>query len=152
MAAYFGQANLENFLGTATVLALFDDNNTGVVNTTALNDIAAQASARLDGKLARVYSGPFPIAQTPLPENIVHAALLYGKYFAYQRRPEYVKQYGDRPLKEANEFAQELCEATELMADYLGQPLPQNVGTIVNNAGPRLIIDGTDGSYSGGDF
>jgi len=150
--AYIGQADLEYFLGVATVFELFNDNNAGVVSVNAVNQVCSLASARLDGKLARVYTGPFPVTQQPVPDNIKMGTLLYAKALAYQRRPEYVKQYKDAPMKEADAFAEELCQAREYIPDYLAQPTPANVGTIVSDGSPRIIADGPDGANNGGDY
>jgi hypothetical protein len=149
---YFGQANLENLMGRATVLAIFDDDGNGTVNQAALREVAHLASAWLDGKLARVYAGPFPIVLNPLPENVVLGALMYGKHLAYQRRPEYAKIYGEGPKKAAEDFADQLCEAKELLADYLGTLDPSNEGGLVLDNGPRMTVDGSDGTHNGGDF
>ena len=150
MALYITQADLEGFIGPTVVAAIFDDDNSGAVSQTALTEILTLACFRVDAKIARVYSGPFPL--TTVPQMVKHAALLFAKALSYERSTEYVRQYGDAPMKAAKEFIEEVCEARAYLTDNAGQPVPLNVGGIVTNSGPRVLVDSPDGTSNGGDF
>jgi hypothetical protein len=153
---YIVQADLENALSPSTILAIFEDQNTGAVNTTALNDICARATARVDSWIAAVYDGPFPITQSPVPAMCKELALEYGVAFCFERHPEYVRTFGELPRaerwKRADELGLRLQKAVQRMPDYTAQPKPRNVGGIVYDSGPRTIVDSADGTRNGGDF
>ncbi len=150
--AYIQQSDLEALLSAPVVLAIYDDQNTGAVNQAVLNEILQLASSRVDSYLATVYAGPFPITQFPIPTMIKDAALAWARAFSFERHSEYVRQHGKTPRKEAEDLCTRLTEAREYLTDYLAQPQPSNTGGIVLNNGPRMLVDGIDGTYNSGDF
>lgn len=157
LVAYLVQDDLESALSPSTVLALYDDENKGVVNQTALNAVLTRASRWVDSYLARVYVGPFPVSQLPVPEIIKDAAIEFAIAFSFERHPEYVQTYGEQyragtRFKRACEMMDRICQGQQEIPDWNLQPKPRNVGGIITSAGPRTIIDSPDGSVNGGDF
>lgn len=154
---YITQYDLENALSPDTVLALFNDQNIGAPYMPALLAVLVRASTEVDSYLARVYKGPFPVAQTPIPEAVKNCALEFAIAFSFERHPEYVHTYGEAyrsttRYKRACEMAERLATGLQEIPDWNLQPKGQNVGGIIVFAGPRTIIDGIDGTNNGGDF
>ena len=85
--AYLTQTDLENHFGAQRVLTLYDDDNSGTVNATALAAILATASDLTDGTIARSYTGTFPMA-SPQPVLCKEAATLYAMVLSLSK-PEF---------------------------------------------------------------
>lgn len=151
---YFTLADAVAFIGLQTMQAIVNDENIGgnKIDVPTFNRLANLACTRVDGFLKRVYPGPFPIVQTPIPANIQTAALLWFKAMAYERHAEYTRQYGSGPRKEAMEFCEDLTDSKEWLADLVVGAPPANAGGIVTNNDPRVMVDGADGRRNSGDF
>lgn len=61
--SYFSQADLEGIIGKAAMLACFDDDGNGFINQTYFAECQALSDGDVDGALALVYPGPFPVFQ-----------------------------------------------------------------------------------------
>jgi Protein of unknown function (DUF1320) len=155
--AYIAQADLENALSPQTILAIFQDDLTvGTPSAAAMADVCARASAMVDSWLAPVYTGPFPIVQSPVPAMCKELALHYAVAFSFERHPDYVRTFGEAPRAErwrrADEMGARLQAAVLRIPDYVADPVPANVGGLVYDTGPRTILDAADGTSHGGDF
>lgn len=155
--AYIDQTDLEAALSPATVLALFNDQNEGVVYTPALLAVLTRASTEVDSYLARDFKGPFPVPQTPVPAVIKNCTVEFAIAFSFERHPEYVHTYGEQfrgttRYKRACEMAERLATGLQETPDWVLQPRGGDVGGIIFSAGPRTITDSPDGTYNGGDF
>jgi hypothetical protein len=152
--AYWNQTQLEQLIGQATVLACFDDFNKGAADPGSIALVQELSDAKIDGALATEYpDGKFPIDAPPA--LVVHASLMYGRYLAYQRRPEYVKMYGEQPFLDAKSEIDRMVNAREYLTDALGSSIaikPDNVGGVFVDNGPRIIVDNPDGSRNSGDY
>lgn len=153
---YASQGDLEHLLSPATVRALYDDGN-GTVNQEALKGVLNRASRQVDSYLARVYKGPFPCTQVPVPELIKAVTLEFAIAYSFERHPEYVHTYGEAfraksKMESAREMAERCCNGLQEITDWAGQAQAGNIGGIVISEGPRTIIDGPNGEYNGGDF
>jgi phage gp36-like protein len=156
MALYIAQTDLESALSPQTVLALFDDTNTGVVSSVALAAVLTRACANVDSFLARTFTGPFPIQGTP-PALVVEAAIEFAKAFAFERHPDYVRTFGQNynaasQYERALALMERVADALQQLPDWAANIKPKNVGAIVYSAGPRMIVDSPDGTSNGGDF
>lgn len=154
---YALKKDLESILSPATVLALFDDDARGSANVEAILDTLDRASREVDSYLARVYTGPFPVTQKPVPSVIKYATLDFAVAFAFERHPEYVHTYGEvyrasSRYKRACERMDRLCQGQQEIPDWALQTKPMNVGGIIRYEGPRTIISTYDGEDRGGDF
>ncbi len=154
---YIDQSDLENALSPATVVQLYNDVNQDAVYAPALLGVLKRASGEVDSYLARVYVGPFPIAQSPVPEAVKNCALEFAIAFSFERHPEYVHTYGEQyrgatRYKRACEMAERLATGLQELPDWTMQPRGGNVGGIITYQGPRTIIDNIDGTENGGDF
>lgn len=154
---YATQEDLEGALSQSTVQALFDDDNNGSADSKAILAVLNRASRMVDSYLARVYVGPFPVTQTPVPEVIKVVTLEYAIAYSFERHPEYVHTYGEHyraksRFDRAEAMAERLCNGMMEIPDWILQPKPRNVGGIIISSGPRTIIDSFDGEENGGDF
>lgn len=152
--AYWNQTQLEQLIGKATVLACFDDANGGIPDPGSLALVQEISDAKIDGALATEFpNGKFPIDSPPA--LVVHASLMYGRYLAYQRRPEYVKLYGEKPFEDAKSEIDRMVNAREYLTDALGSSIaikPDNVGGVFIDRGNRIIVDSADGTSNAGDY
>lgn len=61
--SYWSQSDLEGMIGQQTVLNLYQDGGTGVVNPVYLAEVQSLSDGETDGGLARVWPGPYPVVQ-----------------------------------------------------------------------------------------
>lgn len=153
--AYLVQSDLENAIGLQTVFALFSD-GTAQVNAAAMADCLNRASYLVDSFIARVYAGPFPITQSPIPGMIRVAAIDFAASFAFERHPEYARSFGEDPRaklwQRALDTMERICDALQEMPDFVAQPKQKTIGGVLYDKGPRTISDDTSGNDRGGDF
>ena len=72
VSAYTTQAEILGEIQQADLISLTDDNQTGNVDSTVLNQIIANASALIDAKVSNIYTVPFG---APYPNAVSNAAL-----------------------------------------------------------------------------
>jgi hypothetical protein len=81
------------------------------------------------------------------------ASLRFGRAYAFERHPDYVRRYGKRPREEADAFLQRILSATRYFADIMGGIKPANVGAAVYNPDPTLYMrDPSTGQDNAGDY
>ena len=154
--AYITQTDLELRLSAPKVLAIYDDDGTGI-NTAAVQAVCTAASQLVDGTIARSYKGTMPMPSAP-PVLCKEAALLYGMALSIERHPESAARYGDEYLTRMRREADRLCEriASGLVVLTDAQPAltpgPNLTGGLVFADGPRLIGTNPDGTSNTGDF
>lgn len=152
--AYLTQTDLENRLGAQRVLTLYDDDNSGTVNATALAAILATASDLTDGTIARSYTGTFPMA-SPQPVLCKEAATLYAMVLSFERKPEFAMRLDESYLDKLRKAADTLCEriATGL-AKLVDAPPPTAstpiLGGIVTTFTPQVLV--VNGVPNTGDY
>jgi hypothetical protein len=153
--AYITQAEFMFAISPAMVLAIFDDNSDGVIDAATVDSYIGRGSSMADAWIAPVYTGPFPITQTPVPAMIRELTLLYTLAYTYERHPEY-SRIADRGvadmLKRADEMGERLQSAVLRISDYAAQPKPANVGGIVRDDAQRVIVTSANGTSNRGDF
>ncbi len=82
MSAYCLQADIEGEISAPDLIALTDDQSTGSLDTTVLNQIIANASGEIDGKVSNIYSTPF----SPIPTAVKSMAITIACYRLLRRR------------------------------------------------------------------
>lgn len=102
MSMYTSRAIIQGEIASADLIALTDDNNTGDVDDTVLNQIIENASNYIDGRVANIYDVPFD----PVPTVVASMALSIVCYRLYRRRltPD-----------EKNNFAEEWYEVKKFL-------------------------------------
>jgi hypothetical protein len=154
--AYVTQSEVSYALGIPIVLAIFDDDQDGIVDGPALDAVIARASAMTDSWIAPVYKGPFPIVQVPIPALIKELTLQYVEAMCFDRRPDIVRGFGSDDAQKrwprADDMGKKLQAAILRIPDYVAQPKPANVGGISVANTANVITQNTDGTPNMGDF
>lgn len=75
MSCYTSQTILDGYFSQQNLIWATDDNNTGSLNLTVLNQVMATASGEVDAMLGAVYATPFA---NPVPPTVVQAATLFA--------------------------------------------------------------------------
>lgn len=83
MATYCTQSDIEAEVGAPDLIAFTDDENTGTINTTILNNLIVNASNYIDGKVGNIYAVPFG---NPVPPVIQSMCVTIVCYRLYRRR------------------------------------------------------------------
>jgi hypothetical protein len=148
------QADVENALNKATVLALFDD-GAGVVNAAALAAVIQAGELEMASWMVDQFGLPLPpdLANDPFFKR---SALEFVVGFAVERHPEYAKQAGfgsptsyfDRATARAERIAAARQRATTI------EETPANVGGTTPDGAPRMYTPGANGGgvSNAGDF
>ena len=80
---YTTQAAVQGEIRLKDLIALTDDNKTGAVDTTVLNQVIASASGYIDSKVANIYGSQLPF--NPGPPAVANMALTVTCYRLLRR-------------------------------------------------------------------
>jgi hypothetical protein len=154
--AYWNQTDLENALGPATVLAIYDDTDTGVVNEVALAGVIARSDTEVDTYIAKTYPTlTLPLTADPTPNSFKFCSLEFGIIFSRDRKPEYWSkaQAGERDKRLTDIRAKMLriLQADQQLYDA-SSPTPFTTSTVTLDTTPRTIIHSSDGTDNGSGF
>jgi hypothetical protein len=154
-------ANLRTALSPATYMALFDDEQNGDVDAVdasdAVQEILKDAHILTVSWLPLNYSTLPHSTDSDVSQLLKYAERQYAKFLAYDRHPEYVKVYGEETkiagaLKQAETTMGRVQSAIQQLADSPSMGKPANAGGVFTESGPRMVTDGADGIYNGGDL
>lgn len=148
------QTDLSNVLSVATFSAIFDDPTTGATNLGIVASVIERAEQEVLSWLVDEY-GQSVVSVPGLGADLFlkGCALEYAIVFAFDRYPEYVRANGkEREFRyaRAEERMTRVLQSRQRPTSLT--KVPANVGSSTVASGPRLVIDGTDGSYNGGDY
>ena len=82
MSQYCSQADITAEINSQDLIAFLDDEGTGLLNVTRLNQIIDRQAAKIDGRLATIYPTPF----NPVPAAVRDACTLFVCEALYRRR------------------------------------------------------------------
>lgn len=154
-------AELRAALSLATYLALFDDEQTG---STDIVDASLPVTLTLSRAHVRVVSWlPNSYSTNPTADDsdvsvlLKDAELNYAVGMAFDRHPEYSRQYGEDPRRKAAFDQAELTmtrvqSAVLRLVDSPSLGIPALAGGVCYESGPRTITDSLDGTHNGGDL
>lgn len=150
--AYITQSELSYALSATSYAAIFDQDNDGIADGPVVDAVIARASAMVDAWISPVYTGPFPITQSPVPAMIRELTVQYALAIAYERRPDVTRTLEGANSNDAARWAR---------ADAMGQrlkgaiqrivelPIPANEGGTVRSGDPnnptpkaKFFVDG----------
>lgn len=156
MGKYIQQLDLENALSPSTVVAIFTDPGSGVVNVEAIADIIDQAEGEVDGFLITVIAVGSPNLNR-FDRLLRRCALDFAMCFSFEKHPEYVKTFGDDPrsfalYKRAKDRMERIQSAVQELPDQPTLGPPANVGALIMSSGPRMIVNSPDGTQNGAGF
>ena len=83
MSSYTTQAAILGEIRTPDLIALTDDNRTGAIDSTVLNQVIESASGYIDSKVANIYGEQLPF--NPIPSSIASMALTVACYRLLRR-------------------------------------------------------------------
>jgi hypothetical protein len=155
MGKFISQIDVENRWSPSSVAYVFTDPGSSSINADALaaciDDAEAEVESWLLGDIA-VDSPAFNRAD----RMIRRCAFDFFCVFAYRRRPEYEKTFGDAPRGQSLwEDAQARMQRVQASLQRLpDQPnlTPGNLGGIITDDGPRQCITSADGRRNGDGF
>lgn len=153
--------DLRDAMSTQTYLALLDDDMIGDVPTVDASGpvtlLLANAHIHCVSWLGANYSKIPRVTDIDVSQLLKSAELNYAIGMAYDRHPEYVRQYGeDHKRKSAYDRAEitmmRIQEACLKLVDSPSMAEPQNVGGVVVDYGQRVFLGGANGVLNSGDF
>jgi Bacteriophage Mu, Gp36 len=156
-AVYVTLTDLEHALTAKKLAALADDDRDGAADAAVIDDICSWASDEAEGWVEPEYVALFPFPDsTPIPGLLRRLALFYAIATLFERAPEYVKKFGEdgraKGMRDrAEKLGGQLQSHVKAFAD-LTSATAANVGGLVENGTPGLMVDETTGKYTGGDF
>ena len=130
MAVYATKVQLERRLGHAVVASLFDENNTGGADNETVDDVLADASAKVDSYLAPL--GVLPIA-VPYPREIVRLTLDVASSYAVQRHPEATHLDWEKLMAQAEKDLDRLRMGKTMIGVTPPDPAANHGGEVYNN-------------------
>jgi hypothetical protein len=153
---YITQAQLSDALGPVTFLAIFDDNNDGALDSTAVALVLLRAHARVTSQLLSELDTLPPEEPAAVDPILVSAELDYAVAFSFERHPEYVRTAGGtgKSPQEARADAtmKAILAASAQLQQGPTQGAPRNSGGAFIDTSHRVALDNVDGSRNSGDF
>jgi hypothetical protein len=130
---YFTQTDLENALGKNIVLAVYDDDHDGVVDTAAMTSCRAYGTSECNSFVRGLHPDVIPMAEVDVPDEMRFAALDFGIAYTMRRRPDLVRAMGEESWTAFRDSAistmKRYVQAVQRMPPAMGTPT--NVGAVV---------------------
>lgn len=121
MPAYIVGADIQNRIGAAAYLRLFDDNNDGAADADPIAQVIADAQAKVDGYLRGAYSLD-EVAANP-PNQVKRLCLDVAQAYLAMRHPMAVRIDWEKLLQAAERDLKRL-RTGEIRLDVVGAPEP----------------------------
>lgn len=156
MSIWLSQTDLEGAMSVATVAAIFDDQNTGTLNTAAMNAVIDRGEQEVLSWLVDEFGPTLPTSAQLATDNFLkYAALEYAVAFAFDRHPEYVrangKERGDR-FTRADARMQRILDGRQRPPELQATKAPANVGGVSVDNAARVYVDDSQGNVNAGDY
>lgn len=156
MGLWIDQDTLTSALTPKVMLALFDDGNLGTPDAAAVQLVLDDAEAEVQSYLVGDYPNPLPVSAAS-DALLRRCALDFAICLSFERHPEYVRSIGEEQRKEtrwdrACKRMARIQSAIQIPPTLSQAVQPANIGGIVTDNSKRIIIDGADGTFNGGDF
>lgn len=155
MGKYITQLDVEHRLSAASVAYIFTDPGADTINAAALNGCIDDAEAEVESWLL----GDIDITSESfnrVDRLLRRCAVDFFCCYAYERRPEYEKTFGEDPRggsrwKRATQRMERIQASLQKLPD---QPSvkPANVGGIIRDDSARTCITSADGTANGDGF
>lgn len=155
-AAYITASDLAAALGAQVYMQIFDDASTGDIPTV---DASAQVELVIERAHSEVLSyvpAIYESLPTSIPTLLKSAELDYAVALSLERHPEYVRAYGEEAREKrwmrAEKKMGRIVQSIQQITDGAPAGRPGNVGGVIRDTAPRVMVDGPDGTHNGGDF
>ncbi|GAB62650.1 MAG: DUF1320 domain-containing protein [Candidatus Jettenia sp.] len=119
--AYSTLNDIKKLISEASVTQLTDDENTGAVNQTRVDEAIAQADAEIDTYCGQVFTVPF----TTVPDIVKKASVDIAIYNLYSRRVEQMPETRRDRYKDAIALLTKIAEGKISIGE---QPEPASPG------------------------
>ncbi len=142
--SYCSQADLEDAMGVQIVLAVYDDDGDGVVDTRPMQACLRYARVECNSFLRGMYATiPFSDPATT-PEEIRNAAIDFACAFTARRRPDLMRSMNERSWKDFYDAA------IAKMKNYRSatQELPRDTAGTAANVGGQTSTDSGGITYT----
>jgi hypothetical protein len=129
VADYFDQDDIEDAISVNTVLAAYDDDQDGEVDTRPMAACIAYGNAECNSFLRNVLmasssGGAATLPLTTVPDEVKFAALDFGIAYTIRRRPDIAKAMGEKPWTDFYDYAvakmKRYCESLQRMPSTAG--------------------------------
>lgn len=131
MSAYTTRTAILGEIQLSDLIALTDDDRTGQVNDTVLNQIIENSSGYIDSKIANIYGQQLPF--NPVPSSVASMALTVTCYRLYRRRsiPDEKNNYNQDWL-DVKEFLDRVNQGEAMIDDVPSRDFAQVAFTYRN--------------------
>jgi phage gp36-like protein len=146
VSTYTNQAAILGEIQMADLISLTDDDSTGQLNTTVLNQVITNASGIVDRYCANLYGTQLPF--NPVPSSVASMALVIACYSLYRRREvPYEKNNFAPQYKEAIDFLKMVNTGDMHLNDVPFRDFPQ-VGVAARCNGGIYGVQGSNQPYT----
>jgi hypothetical protein len=148
------QSDIVNVLSVTTFAAIFNDPVTGITNGDIVNAVIERAEQEVLSWLVDEYGTTVQNATNLAGDLFLKGcALEYAYAFSFDRYPEYVRANGPERAERYDRAEARMQRVLQSRQRPTSLPqLPANVGGVSVDNGPRIMVDGADGTYNGGDY
>lgn len=145
MGTYIQPSDVETALGTARYLAIFDDDNDGVAEVAAVDQVILRAETRVNRYAIEAYGSAWP--PSPTPPELKAMALEYVELLAEGRKKYLTREEYDERLEALDQDMKDTARGLTTIA--VGQPgmsaaLPEDTGPVRGVAGAGLVDVGDE--------
>lgn len=140
MGAYIQPSDLETALGTARYIAIFDDDNDGVVETAAVDQVILRAETRMNRYAIEAYGRSWP--PSPVPDEFKAMAIEYAIVIGEGRARHLTREDLDKKLEDLDDDMKDIAKGlTSLTASQPGRSaaLPDDTAPLTGVAGAGLV-------------
>lgn len=140
MGAYIQPGDLETALGPARYVAIFDDDNDGVAELAAVNQVILRAETRVNRYAVEAFGRSWP--PSPVPDEFKAMALEYAELLAEGRKKHLTREEFDERLDALDEDMKDIARGLSSLT--AGQPgmaaaLPEDTAPVGGVAGAGLV-------------
>lgn len=159
--AFITEEDLRNAVGPNTYRQIFDDDRQGKANPDAVAVVLRRAHGEVMSYLSTNYTNTPTEGAAQAADLYWAAELDYACALAYERHPEYVRNFGkeerDKRWKRAQDRMERITAGIQRVPKAQAEaqnlePRPKNVGALIVTSGPRTTIDENDPAGGSGDF
>ncbi len=128
MSSYTNQTAILGEIQMSDLIALTDDDSTGFLNQTVLDQLIINASGFIDSKCANIYGDQIPFS--PVPPSVASMALTIVCYRLYRRRlvPDEKNNFTEEN-NNVKKFLDEVNKGDSHLSDVTLRDFPQGAVT-----------------------
>lgn len=140
MGAFISAGDLETALGSVRYNALFDDDNSGIADIAAVDQVILRAETRMSRYAREGYGSGYP--PSSVPDEFKAMALEYALAYAEARRPEVSRQETERRLEAIDLDMKDIAKGLTSLTQAQPSPaayLPEDAAPAPGALGASLV-------------